>query len=642
MGAGSSHRENLVEVIVEKPELDALLFVRLHSAADGSSKYRAWGHPQTIGLLADDIITVSFFRADSERDFDKLHCEEYAEVYLPWEEVRHHVTDKLVSLYDLGIRREDPWLSHRREDPWLGPTVPPAQYCSAFAKAYYTAKHHPELPRFRVGIRLVPRHCWDREQSPLSEPALISAALKSARGFWKPFKEAPAASSPAVVCSMTDLTPDEEAYIAMLRHQNDDLRRQLNLQDVEDGPAVHDQVQEHLEVMRREVCEWYALRAEMQAADKELAILHASLSKEQHMAMGEEAGHGVPAGSGDSLQADEQAEINREWRANVELIDQYERKIKELERELIAMRQTEGSSQDLSSNGLEERLMKVSNKLQIQEEELLGLEGECERLQDAIAHQTEAPEEEHSATMQQLLVEHEVQNDEIGRLHQMMQQQVSVPPMTGQLRDQVATLEAELQQAQHRCTQQRQAAEQHAEWLRRETLELQQQLQGAAEDKEVAAAELELQRASPGTASAMEHEISERESLDGEIQRRIRKIEVFDEKINKLNENASDIRARASQVLSAVPERTGSHDPDVLRVEELEMAVNEQQYQVELLRIDDAKLAEEHDKAIRALEAAKVESGQIEGAIERKTLLMRARTRMAQSRGNLQAQAYSP
>jgi len=113
-------------------------------------------------------------------------------------------------------------------------------------------------------------------------------------------------------------------------------------------------------------------------------------------------------------------------------------------------------------------------------------------------------------------------------------------------------------------------------------------------------------------------------------------------KSKKLNENAADIRERASQVLSAVPERTGSHDPDVLRLEELEMAVNEQQYQMEVIRIHEAKLEEEHDKAIRALEAAKVESGQLETAMERKTLLMRARTRMAQSRGMLQSQSFSP
>jgi len=277
-----------------------------------------------------------------------------------------------------------------------------------------------------------------------------------------------------------------------------------------------------------------------------------------------------------------------------------------------------------------------------QEEELEALEGECGRLQDAIMHETEGPEEEHSANIQQLMVEHEVQQEEIGRLQQMLQHQVCVPPMTGQLRDQVGSLEAELQQAQGRCTQQWQAAEQYAESLRRETLELQQQLHAACEDREVAAAELELQRATPGTASAVEHEISERESLDGELSRLMHKIEVFDEKINRLDENAADIRERASQVLSAVPERTGSHDPDVQLIEELEMSVNEQQYQVELLRIDEAKLEEEHEKAKRAFEAAKAETGQIDGAIERKTLLMRARTRMAQSRGTLQAHAYSP
>jgi len=638
-----------VQVSVEKPEWvdpNISLFVRLHSAADGCAKYTpGWNRPQTLGLLADDIITVSFFSARTEGDFDKLNCEEFAEVYLPWVEIRYHIEEGRISFYDLAIRMEE---------PWLGPTATPAQYRHAFARAYHSAKKLPTQPRIRVGISLLPRHDWDQEE--IGETALISAALKSARTLLGPVKETPAnaVSSPAVVCSMTELTPEEEAHITMLQKQNEDLRLLLGMQDAEDGPAVQDKVQEHLEAMRREVSDNYALRADMQAADKELAILHARLYKEQHMAISEEAGEGGPAGSGDSLQSEVHLkrvcaevfdETYRVCRANVELITHYEQVFKALEGELVASRQTQGTAaQDVGSSlSPEERYKRVAFRLQRQEEELGLLEGECRRLHDAITHETEGCEEERSATMQQLMVEHEVQNDEMGRLQQMLQQQqVSVPPMTGQLRDQVATLEAELQQAQQRCTQQRQAAEQHAEWLRRETLDLQQQLQVSTEDQEVAAAELELQRAEPGTASAVGHAVMEREQLDGELSRLRYTIEVFDEKIKKLNENAADIRERASQVLSAVPERTGSHDPDVLRLEELEMAVNEQQYQMEVIRIHEAKLEEEHDKAIRALEAAKVESGQLESAMERKTLLMRARTRMAQSRGMLQSQSFSP
>merc|ERR1719362_2044144 len=119
--------------------------------------------------------------------------------------------------------------------------------------------------------------------------------------------------------------------------------------------------------------------------------------------------------------------------------------------------------------------------------------------------------------------------------------------MTGQLRDQVSALEAELQQAQHRCAQQTQAAEHVAERLRRVTLELQHQVEAVHDEKEVAAAEVELQRATPGTASVVEHELSERDNLDNELSRLMHKIEVFDEKIRKLNENGEDIQERASQ-----------------------------------------------------------------------------------------------
>jgi len=324
---------------------------------------------------------------------------------------------------------------------------------------------------------------------------------------------------------------------------------------------------------------------------------------------------------------------------------QYEQKIKALETELIGARQAQGSVRDMSSSSSSgtNNFQRAAFQLQRHEEELDALEGECERLGDAIAHETTGHQEEHVATVRQLLVENEVQEEEINRLQQMLnKQRLPAPPMTGQLRDQVGALEAELIQAQHRCTQQQQAAEQHSERLRRETLELQQQVQAIHQEKEVAAAEVELQRATPGTASVVEHELSEREHLDNELSRLMHKIEVFDEKISKLNENAADIRERASQVLSSVPERVGGHDPDVLRVEELELAVNEQQCQMELLRRDEARLEEEREKAVKALEARKADQVAIEGAIERKTLLMRARNKVAQSRGTVQANSHTP
>lgn len=638
MGAGSSQREHLVEVIVERPEPvdpSIQLFARLHTAADGSSKYVAWGEAQTLGLLDDDIITVSLFCADSEQHFDSLCCEEYAEVYLPWVDIGHFMTDKLASIYELGIRRED---------PWLGSTSRVAQYRFAFARAYNRARNSPAQPRLKVGIRLVPRHCWDQEQSPLvDESNLISAALRSTNGLFQPSKETPSAamSSPAVICSMTALTPQEEAHIARLHAQNEHLRAQLGLQNAEDGPAVDDQVQEHLEFMRREVAENYALRQDMQAADKELAILNASMSSDQHLALREDAAHGAASSSGDSLQRDEAdlrrissevcEETKRVTKDNVELITMYEYKIQALEAELISARQAQGSLRNIpSSSSSEVRFQKAAFQLQRQEEELEALEGEVQRLGDAIAHETEGPLEEHAATVRQLMVENEVQVEEIDRLKQMLhKQRVPAPPMTGQLKDQVSALEAELQQAQQRCVQQQQAAEQHIERLRRETSEIHMQVQALQDEKELAAAEVELQKASAGTASVVDHELSQRESLDNELSRLMHKIEVFDEKISKLNENAADIRERASQVLSSVPERRVNQDPDVLRVEELELTLNEQQCQMELLKRDEARLEEERKQAFQALEAKKAESGAIEGAIERKTLLMRARLAMS-------------
>mmetsp|Transcript_36624 Transcript_36624/g.72429 ORF Transcript_36624/g.72429 Transcript_36624/m.72429 type:complete len:648 (+) Transcript_36624:120-2063(+) len=641
MGVGSSQREHLVDVIVAQPEpIDPsnLLFARLHSAADGSSKYMAWDEPQTIGLLADDIITVSVFRATSERDFDRLYCEEFAEVYLPWVDIGHYMTDSVAMMYELGIRRED---------SWLGSTASPSQYRFAFARAYNRAKNNPTHPRLKVGIRLWPRHCWDQKQSPLDEPTLFSTLLKSTRGLWKPVKEIPATavSSPAVLCSMTALTPEEQAHMGRLQTQNEHLRSLLGLQAAEEGPAVDDQVQEHVAAMRRAVSENYALRAEMQAADKELAVLEESMFDEQHVSIKELATHDASASSGDTLPQDGVednriktemvVEMRRVFKDKVELVTQYEQKIQALEAELMAARQAHGSAREIScSSSSEVSFQRAAFELQSKGEELEVLEGECKRLGYAIAHETDGHQEEHVAFVRQLMIQTEVQNEEIDRLEQMLhRQRAPAPPMTGELNNQVSILEAELQQAQHRCAQQQQAAEQHTERLRRETLELEHQVLAVQDEKEVAAAEVELQRATPGTASVVEQELSVRENLDNELSRLMHKIEVFDEKIRKLNENAADIRERASQVLSSVPERTGSHDPDVLRVEELELAVNEQQYQMELLRRDEAKFEEEREKAVKDVEARKAELGAIKGAIERKTLLMRARNKMTQSRG---------
>lgn len=125
-----------------------------------------------LGIWADDVVTVSIYTAESEALFDRHRCEDYAEVYLPWDLIRDQVSTGQETTVQLGLTPDL---------PWLGQSASPAQYRDAFRFACHVGQDRPNAPQLRIGIREV--HCpWKKQQSTdnvvsLGMKAMVAAGL---------------------------------------------------------------------------------------------------------------------------------------------------------------------------------------------------------------------------------------------------------------------------------------------------------------------------------------------------------------------------------------------------------------------------------------------------------------------------------
>lgn len=276
------------------------------------------------------------------------------------------------------------------------------------------------------------------------------------------------------------------------------------------------------------------------------------------------------------------------------------------------------------------RIEEARRKLWEQGEELEALQGECERLEAAIAHEqpeTVATPDETSRpdgqTVQQLLLEHEVQTEEIGHLQQILQRQRSEAPArlpgAGVLQNQVDSLQAELLQLQQKGAHERCVAEQQVANYRQEKQAFQSQLQRIASEKGIVERELWVLR--QGNSSVLREHADQqmcKEAAEKEMMRTKLRIDVCDAKIQQLREEAADIRQRASFVLDAAPvSPTGSDE----RVYDMYACVRERQEQLQLMKHTEDELRKQKDDAQQAFEAAKVQAG----VIKQKMQLLRSR-----------------
>jgi len=137
MGQGDSQPAHCAEVRLELPQVacppGSTFFARLHTAAVGWSKYKAWGTAQEVGLFRDDVITVSIHMAKSEAHFDTHLCEDFAQLYLPWEVMETEM--------DLAGDREATFrLALARGMPRLGAQSSPSEFRDSFQQSLKLSK----------------------------------------------------------------------------------------------------------------------------------------------------------------------------------------------------------------------------------------------------------------------------------------------------------------------------------------------------------------------------------------------------------------------------------------------------------------------------------------------------------------------
>mmetsp|Transcript_125205 Transcript_125205/g.279347 ORF Transcript_125205/g.279347 Transcript_125205/m.279347 type:complete len:663 (+) Transcript_125205:32-2020(+) len=657
MGATNQRPAVVVEVRLAPPQAECPLaegafFAQIHSAADGITAYGAWGQAQAVGLWSDDVVTVSLCAARSKAHFERQRCSDFAELHLPWELAGEGLREGDERVLDLGL---EPGTLH------LGLEASPAEYREAFLRARELAKD-PARPRLRVGLRRAP---MPQERAP---PAL--ALLSMPGGGSEPESAGDVGAVPALAssthpsgdsCGIDELSPEEMKRLFQLQVINQELRAELTPFGAGTQPEVEDQLKSHLACLRRSVAEGYELRAELQVVDREVASMSAGLTQQERLALA--TGASTPPGTavqaspaGDNADWEEQAaevmsEIQGVTQSNILLISHYDAQIKSLQGELLMARRrhSEAVGSPLSSpRGSVSSLLlgaagerEAQRKLREQGEELQGLMGEISQLEAALAQDLSRRREADARTLQQLQLEHEVQVEEIGHLQQILQRQDAEepmkPPSTGLLQVEVLQVEAQVSEMRRQGAEERAYAERHAAELRQEAACLQEELRDAEAAKLAAERELATLRqdgahggtgaaAAASAAAAAERASSEelyrKEALEKEVRRYHQRLEFCDQKISLMQDEADDLRQRASHVLRATPPEAPEHEGGGDHVAELQAIVQQRQEQVQLMKRTEDGLREELEEAQQALETAKVEAA----VVEQRMLLLRSRT----------------
>mmetsp|Transcript_47918 Transcript_47918/g.138652 ORF Transcript_47918/g.138652 Transcript_47918/m.138652 type:complete len:603 (-) Transcript_47918:118-1926(-) len=596
MGAvGSQRPPHVVELRLEYPQApcSSAFYARVHSEADGVSKYRDWGRPQAVSLWADDVITVAIYTAGSQEDFDKLRCQGFAEVYIPWSIIYGQMAEGVEVVFNLGLKRGSSWLGHNA-------TL--AKYLQAFYGSYRLAEENPSAPHLRIGIRMAPPSPQGAARSSRDAAAPRAAGgappRPAAAPTRQPAEPQPVASaSNAVASGVRELSPEEMTRLFRLQVRSQALRARLGLEEGSE-PAVEEQVEDHVAKLRQAIASNYGLRAEQQVVDQELATTTASLTQEGRLIVTNDVPTPprTPPASGDLLEQDPEeherratvvmAEIQAITKGNIELISDFDEQIKVLEAELLdARRQPSGAPEDKA--GDEEataREREASQSLLQQDEALRSLEQEIDHLQRSLEASAGA-----------------------GQMEQ---------PDTRALQ-----AEEEIAQVRKSISQEQAATEEQRQVLRRDLRELEEHFQAAMAAKLEAQREIgERQQVQDMLATTERDRTDEqlhRDTLEKELSRSRCRIGVCDEKIQRLRDEAADIRERAALLLQASPDMAGGRSPR----NELELLVGRRQEELRAARASEEEVRQERDNIQQALEAAKVEAA----VLEQKMRLLRSR-----------------
>ncbi|CAJ1454516.1 unnamed protein product [Effrenium voratum] len=241
--------------------------------------------------------------------------------------------------------------------------------------------------------------------------------------------------------------------------------------------------------------------------------------------------------------------------------------------------------------------------------QLQALETDCDLLEGELQEVQERRRQKQDRVLQRLRLENEVQKQEIDKLKDIIQQgreEKPTPPSTEPLEQQAAELRKEASALQLRRAGGQASVEQQSRALREEIAALEDRLQKTTSQKEVMEDVLEGLKCSHGS-----RELHRDQDLDKERVRSERRIQVLDTKILSLQQEAEDLRERASVVMKSKPPPDAILDSEVWRWQTAE----QKQREVQELRREESKQQREQELALRDLEAAKVEASVLERKI---------------------------
>lgn len=696
MGTSSSQPAHVVTVRLEPPLArcpQGKFYASIYSAAHGCIKYARWGEPQTLGLWADDIITVTLFFAKSDTHFENDVFDNFAEVHLPW----HHICETLGDggnevMFELVVAPDL---------PWLGQHASPAQYSEAFERARAVAMRDPAAARVRVGIRRLPSHAPSEanaesggfqralsratsstrslgSRSPSQRARRLSSPIAASRhvasqvaGWWgaadahsenagfqglfggrapssptrskgsdaspletsspcKSFRDIgdeslhiPWSSRAGSSVSGKDVEGDDRKQVLQLQARSQALRAQLGLKEL-DLPNVEDHVCAYLESLRQAVRENHELRLYLQGADQDLTIaaeniLHGDAHRRSRF--GDPVFEGYVAHAL-ALVSQTQAETQN----NLAMIWQYDEQIRSLESELASVRAKQiivAQPNNNKSTG-EEDLQRQEQTIELQ-----ALEAECAALHTSIAQELSLTSEEEERIIQELQLEHEVQQQEIEHLKEMILSQssdddVCVMPGTAVLTQEAEQLQIRRAQEKERDLQEEREHEFLTDDLRRETHALREELQGIASLK--AAMELELdnllqaQKGAHIEGRQREQLRRERDVIMKEIGRSRCRVQFLDQKIELLQGEVEDIRRRAELLWRSQNPKSSSTLNT--QAEDLQERVEKLQMEVLMTKRREEGLAQEEEEARQALDQAMLETV----VMEKRTALLANRS----------------
>lgn len=654
MGAVGTKAAHHVEVRLRPPVNDdpgeGLLFVaRVHSAADGISKYRTWGEPQILGLWADDIVTISLYEAQTEEHFDAYQYNEVAELYVPWEVIEviwRQSQPGEEMFFDLALSRTA---------PWLGANATLKQYRDAFWRAHEAAQADPgSVPRMCVGIREVQPHELPHEvpweaATPLRDEDLrgddgdLPGAGQSGARFgeergqaaWRwPVHTRPEMAAP-VLRAFEDLGPDDEHRVGQLQLRNQELRRQctaLGLRDV-DVPDVEDRVRAHCDLFGRSASENAQLRDESQALERELANVYGEAELPGDLRGADEDAARQCAGT--------MQEIRRVIQHSIELSGQCSGHLRQLEEDVSAA----SAAPPPQYADADDEVDQLRRLLGQQHDEHEAVLVECSRLEsllevaagEAQAQRSEAEErrcEELGGRCRQLYEEVEALQQQLRDRPELRDSEDGMLPATVVLTDEVEHLQAQLAEQQRRRAQEQVEMEQRPGQLRRETRALQEKLQETLEARERADRELERLQQShereleelrstaverAAATRAREEKELVREALSKDAARSRRRIEFFDQKVQQLLAESQDLRQRAELAWQSVPDTPEHAGAEAGALQE---QLSAWQSRLQACGREREALQGERDRARQELENSLVEAR----VAEQKLRLLRDRT----------------